>query len=324
MPVDLMTEEKQFSPLKVGILIVAMTYFLFALHSVFELQWVGEWNRLATTSSMRFDIYIEDVTAFVGMIFRFVGSIIAVTAILFYFSKNLLPSRQRTFKILRWVLVFEGIYWLGLLTTAIIGDQLTFAGSGSASLMSVLNTFVLSDLPVLVESIVLPIALFILASTLNPNKPDSKVIRWSLITGAVYVVVFWLLNATMWIITLQSKGNAYLTSYPANLVSFIMTEIGLPALAIYAIYFALKFTSAETWQELNLKAAGAMITALGTYYLWNFLTWVFFAPPWSEWYAWFLGHNLDLWILSLPLLGLPLLFNDQLQKNSVKSKLLTG
>jgi len=309
-----MIENKHVSPLKVGILIVVIAYFLFALHSVFTLQWVGEWNRLATTSSLRFDIYIEDVTAFVGMVFRLAGSIIAVAAVLFYLTKNLLPSRQRTFKILRWVLVFEGIYWLGLLTTAIIGVQLTLTASGSASLVSVLNNFVLSDIPVLVESIVVPVALFILASKLNPSKPDNKVIKWSLITGAIYVVVFWLLNATIWIITLQSKGNTYLTSYPANLVSFIVTEIGLLALAIYTIYFALKFTSAATWQELSLKAAGAIITALGTYYLWNFLTWIFFGPPWSVWYAWFLGHNLDLWILSLPLLGLPLLFDDQLQK----------
>ena len=29
---------------------------------------------------------------------------------------------------------------------------------------------------------------------------------------------------------------------------------------------------------------------------------------WSTWYAWFLGHNLDLWFLSLPLVGLPLIF----------------
>ena len=32
---------------------------------------------------------------------------------------------------------------------------------------------------------------------------------------------------------------------------------------------------------------------------------------WSGWYAWFLGHNMDLWALSLPLFGLPLLFHQK-------------
>ncbi len=48
------------------------------------------------------------------------------------------------------------------------------------------------------------------------------------------------------------------------------------------------------------------------YFLWNYLTWIYFGGDavWSYWYAWFLGHNLDLWFLSLPLMGLPLLFGD--------------
>ena len=35
------------------------------------------------------------------------------------------------------------------------------------------------------------------------------------------------------------------------------------------------------------------------YFLWNYLTWIYFGGDavWSTWYAWFLGHNLDLWML---------------------------
>jgi hypothetical protein len=291
---------------------------------VFELQWVGEWNRLTTNPTLRFDIYIEDITAFVGMVFRFAGGIIAMGAVLFYFSKNLVPSRQSTFKILRWVLVFEGIYWLGLLTTAIIGVQQTIAPMGHPSLMTLLNNFALSTGPVVLESIAVPVVLFILAAKLNPNKPDHPVIKWSVITGAVYVVVFWVLNATMWITVLQNSGSAYITSYPANLVSFIITEIGLLALAIYAVYFAAKSASVASWQELNLRGAGVIITALGMYFLWNYLTWIFFNPPWSYWYAWFLGHNLDLWILALPMFGLPLLFAGKSPEKPSETKAAEG
>ncbi len=29
---------------------------------------------------------------------------------------------------------------------------------------------------------------------------------------------------------------------------------------------------------------------------------------WSDWYAWFLGHNMELWMMAIPLVGVPLLF----------------
>jgi uncharacterized membrane protein YqhA len=135
-------------------------------------------------------------------------------------------------------------------------------------------------------------------------------IKWGLIAGTVYVFVFWLNNTGMWIATVMSKGTEYLTTYPENLLSFALTTIGLLALAVFTAYFTKKSVGTETLEKLKLKTLGAIIVALGLYFLWNYLTWIFFGRPelWSDWYAWFLGHNLDLWILSLPLVGLPLLF----------------
>jgi len=124
----------------------------------------------------------------------------------------------------------------------------------------------------------------------------------------------------MWFITLiYEKGNGYLTAYPQNMLSFILTTFGLLALTIYTAYFSKKSSGAKSLQELKLKTIGAIILALGMYFLWNYLTWIFFGGNyiWSDWYAWFLGHNLDLWMLSLPLLGLPLLFtNNSREENS--------
>jgi len=63
---------------------------------------------------------------------------------------------------------------------------------------------------------------------------------------------------------------------------------------------------------LKLKTVGVIIVLAGLYFLWNYVTGIIFgAELWSDWYAWFLGHNLDLWALSLPLLGLPLLFKKR-------------
>jgi hypothetical protein len=317
-----MTEQKLYSPLKIGLLIVVISYFLFTLHALFTLQWIGEWNYL--TGSFSFTIFVEDVSATIGLVFRFAASIIALAAIIFYFAKKNL-SKPAAYKVLRVILVFEAIYWLGLLTTGIMSVRgLVLMGLGNLPIISLLSSLTLSVIPSLVESIVLPIALFIFASKLNPNKPVKKTIKWGLITGTIYIIVFWLTNTSMWIIAIMAmgkKGTGYLTSYPENLLSFILTTLGLLALAIYTAYFAKKSSGAETLQELNLKIIGVIITALGLYFLWNYLTWIFFGGDylWSDWYAWFLGHNMDLWMLSLPLLGLPLLFTDKLHEENSSS-----
>jgi hypothetical protein len=85
----------------------------------------------------------------------------------------------------------------------------------------------------------------------------------------------------------------------------------LLVLTLYAAYFTVKSSKVDSADKLNLRAVGAIILSLGLYFLWNYLTWIYFGGDavWSFWYAWFLGHNLDLWLLSLPLVGVPLLFD---------------
>jgi len=311
-----MAENRFYTPLRIGLFIVVLSYFLFALHDTFTLSWIGEWNRLGGKGHFLFDVYVEDIVAFPGVVFRFAAGIIAFATIIYYFAKRNL-SKPATFKILRCIVAFEGIYWLALFPTGYFEFRdLFFSGSAQRSITSVLNSFALGELPLLVESIVLPAFLFILAYKLNPNKPLKGQIQWGLITGALYVFVFWLLNATMWISTVNGKGTGYLTSYPQNLLSYVLSAFGLLALAICTAGFSVKSRRAESLQELNLKIVGVILLALGLYFLWNYLTWIYFGG-WSSWYAWFMGHNEDLWIMSLPLLGLPLLFTDKLrEKNS--------
>ncbi len=295
---------KSVSPLKIGLLIVTASYFLFNLHSLFTLGWVGEWNRFGGGFST--SVFIQDITNFVGIIARFIGGIIAIGAVLYYYKKGL-PSQQKIYKILRWVLLLEAIYWLSLVPQA--GIYIYYAFSRHMSAAALFNNLAWATIPGIVESIVPPVALLILAVKLNPNKPFRGVVKWALISGVTYVLTFWLTNTGAWMQVIDSaKGTAYFTSYPQHLFSFAITAIGLLALAIYAGFVARKNRGASTLQELNIRAIAAVITLLGMYFLWNYLSWVFFNGGWSSWYAWFLGHNLDLWMLSLPLLGLPLIF----------------
>jgi len=314
-----MAERKFYSPLKLGLFIVVLTYFLFALHNTFTLSWVGEWNRIGGKGHFLFDIYAEDVIGFFGTISRFTAGIVAFAVIIYYFVKKNI-SKPATFNAVKLILVLEGFYWaLGFLPTAYfeVKDFFFSRGFSRLSTMAVLHSFALNELPVLVESIVIPIVLFILVYKLNPNKPLKGAIRWGMICGTIYIFVFWLLNTTTWIsvINEKGKGTAYLTTYPQNLLSFILTAFGLLALGIYAAGFTIKSRNAETLQELSLRTVGVIILALGLFFLWNYLTWIYFGG-WSAWYAWFLGHNEDLWILSLPLLGIPLLFISKSQEKN--------
>jgi hypothetical protein len=302
------------TPLKVGLLIVALAYLLFNAHSLFNLSWVGEWNRIVTNNpTLSFEIYIEDITAAVGVAFRFAAGIIAVVAAIYYFSKGL-PSTDKLYKILKVVIVFEAIYWFGLTTTAGV-DIRNLAVSHHLTITSALNSLASTVIPDVVESIALPIILLVLAYKLNSNKVNQG-IKWALIAGTLMIFTFWLTNSSIWIYTFLGYGTKALTNYTVNTIAFASTVIGLLALAIYSSWFTVKSRKVISLTEVHLKRVGVIITAFGLFFLWNYLTWIFFGGDylWSSdqvWYAWFLGHNLDLWMLSLPLLGLPLLFSHK-------------
>ncbi len=313
---------QKVTPLKVGLLIVAFAYFLFNAHSLFNLNWVGEWNRFTNISaSARFDVYITDVSAFAGIVPRFIAGIIAISSVIYYMVKGT-PSINRIFNILKAILVLEAIYWFGLVTTAAVEIRSLIQGPLQPSIINALASVMSGALPNLVESVVLPIVLLILAFKLNPNKPSSA-IKWALISGTLLVFVFWLTNMSIWIEMIQVYGTSALTNYTVNTVSFILTVFGLLALALSLAGFTIASVRKKMQPTLNLRIAGAIITAFGLYFLWEYLSWIFFGGDylWSDWYAWFLGHNLDLWLLSLPMLGLPLLFTNK--RSPRKSSFMT-
>jgi hypothetical protein len=290
-----MTENKTVSPLKVGLLIVVASYFLFTLHAMFTLQWWGEWN---IGGHFNFGVFITDIAALPGLMVRFLGSLIAFVAVVLVIKKGQL--QLSTYKLLKIVLVLEACYWLSLLPSGIWGILPLARGFNLSFLLS-------TGLPCLVASITIPVSLFVLVRNLGLNKPQKAAIKWSLIAGIFYVLAFWLNNSGMWLVMVIQKGFGYVLSTPQYLVSFSATLVGLLALTVYTAYLTKKSLGIEQVQNLRIGSIGAILTALGVYYLWNYLAWIFFGG-WNQWYAWILGHNLDLWLLALPLVGLPLLF----------------
>lgn len=296
-----MTQQKFYTPLKIGLLIITVAYFLFTLHTMFTLEWIGEWAR--TPGEFNTIQLIEDINATIGNSFRMAGSTIAIIALVIYFVRKSF-SQNKSYLVARIVLVFEAIYWFGLLASGASGVYRVFTSSRSL-------TYSLGYvLPAILESTIVPICIIIFAYKLSPNKSMKKSIKWGLVSGTVIVFVYWLLNTGIWASVLPVKGLEYL-SYPYVMIAFLSTAIGVLALTVYSIYATKSFSITESLQDLNLKPIGTIILGLGLFYLWNYLTWIFFGGDhiWSSWYAWLLGHNMDLWMLSLPLVGLPLLFD---------------
>jgi hypothetical protein len=318
-----LAEVKSYSPLKIGLLITAVVWFLFSFHELFKATVnISEYTFFFGPGATW--ILVTDVSGVIGLIARTMAGLVAVTAILFYFARGL--SRAFTLKIVKAIIVFEAVYCLSLLISGIWGvlppALAGFGGPGVDVFFFNWSFLINTGIPCLVESIAIPLALIKLFFALNPNKPQKGAIKWGLIAGTLYVFVFWLNNATSWIIVVMEKGTEYVTAYPDHILSFGLTTIGLLALAVYAAYFTKKSIGTESCQKLDLRKIGAIITALGLYFLIIYVMWLAvgtkmeYVPAldkvvdvkWSNWYAWFLGHNMDLWALSLPLVGLPLLF----------------
>ena len=128
-------------------------------------------------------------------------------------------------------------------------------------------------MPGLAEVTLIPVVLAKLFFELNPNKPVANQIKWGLIAGTAYLFVFWLNNAGEWIAAVIAKGLGYITQYPINMFSFILTTIGLFLLVYYTAYFSKKSIQKPdlTLSNIDLKKVGLIITALGMYLVLLFL-----------------------------------------------------
>jgi hypothetical protein len=311
-----MNEAKANWPLRIGLLIVALTWFIFTGYEFLK----GAFNIFRSS----YWISLTDTAGIFGLGFRTMAALIAVCTILFFIAKKDL-SKPELLMSVRWILLGETICFLALFP-CVVWYFAIIAGANLSvfSLVSLIE----STLPVFIESVVIPAVLIKLFFELNPNKPAKGAIKWGLIAGTVYVFVFWLNNTVNWVDTVIGKGTEYVTAYPDHILSFGLTTVGLLALALYTAYFSKKSIGTESLEKLDLRKVGAIITALGLYFLVIYVMWLLFGTKivsgedikWSNWYAWFLGHNMDLWALSLPLVGLPLLFSQNRSKEASDSQ----
>jgi hypothetical protein len=276
---------------RVGLLVVSASWFLFTFY---------EFVKAAVhIGKMSFWVYLTDTAGAVGLGFRTVASLIAFLTLFFYVLGRDLSAPEATMS-LRWIILGEAVCFLALFPSGVWGLS-------SPNVRFLLETGV----PCIVESILLPAVLLRLFFELKPSSTARQAIKWALISGAAYIFVFWLNNTANWIFAVIVKGTEYLTAYPLNIFSFGLTVIGLFALTVYAAVFSWKQADKNHLSEIDAKKVGLIITLLGLYFDVIYVMWVLFGSVggWGPWYQWFLGHNMDLWVMALPAAGVPLLFS---------------
>jgi hypothetical protein len=288
--------------LRVGLFLVSLAWFSYMLYEFAN----GVINRGPLTN---FWILVTDVPGCIGIGFRAAAGFIALVTALFYLVRRDL-SKPEAMMALRLVVLFEAGYWFfsffmsgvwGFTVLSIPADAF-----GGPLIMTIENT-----IPSFVQSIGLAGVLVKLFLQLSPNKPAKNAIKWGLIAGTFYVFVFWLNNTGNWIAAIVEKGTDYVLLYPANLFSFLVTTVGLLLLAFYAVFFSRKSIGAKSLADINIHTVGVIVTLVGLYFAVHYVMWIFLGSVggWGTWYAWMMGHNLDLWAMSLPLVGVPLLFH---------------
>jgi len=291
---------RENSSLKIGLLTVSLTWFLFTAYQLIK----GVFNRY--TGAELIWISRTDTAGAFGMTFRTIAALIAVLTIL-YFIINGDLKKPNLFRSIKMILIGEIVYFLSFVIVVIWGLAVVF---GFEITTIGLGSFEESTLPVIIQTIGIPIALTKLLLEFNQNKSTKGVIKWGLISGVVYIIVLWINNTGNWLGAITRNGIEYVTTYPDHILSFGLTSIGLLALALYGVYIIKKSWGANSLNELDLPKIGVLITGVGLYFIINYVMWLFLGTDakWSTWYAWFLGHNVELWMMSLPLVGVPLLF----------------
>ena len=296
--------------LKTAIAIVAASWFAFTF---FEFV-----SAVIHASSRPWYIMVTDTLGSVGLGFRAAGGFVAIITIASYFFLRKMGKAEALMSF-RWVLLLEAFYYaISFIPAALWGvSDNPFSNANGQLGGNLLVNFV----PCMIAGILMPIVLVKFFSELGPNKPSSNAVKWGLITGTAYVFLFWFTNMCDWIYAVNFEGINYLL-LPANLLnlfSFLLTTVGLLVLTVYAAYFSRKSVWNRFLDQTYLRKVGVIVTSFGTYFVVIYMLWIYFGSVggWSPMVRLVpRSQRSDLYLLTLPLAGLPLLFWEKPQEQA--------
>ncbi len=298
-------ENKAKWAFKIGLFIVALTWFSYTMY------------KFGATVLNLTDVPFTDMPGSVGFGFRAAASFMALIVTILYLVKRGLSTCEVVTSF-RWIVLLEAAYWALFFPAGIWGFNFQ-------SVLYSRDFFIIeAGLPCLVEALVMPTVLVVLFFKISPNKPAQGAIKWGLIAAVAHLFVFWFNYTSQWWSEIFLQGTALITNSHVYTVEFALTVVGLLLITVYAAVYAKNSSKAKTLGELNLRKAGLIVTGLGLYFDVLLLLWLLFGDMGglTVWPTFAVLHNVDLWMATLPLVGMPLLFSKKLsaQADSIKKK----
>lgn len=266
--------------------------------------------------------YSSELGGSIGIVFRFIAGIFALyTATVFLRHGENAPSKVKG-KAAKAIL-FEGLYYVTYIPTVILGFAYPIAASQKLWYFEPsppwIITFMVAGVSCLMMVAVIMPCLFKLRSKVSSGTKD-EIIKWGSITGLSYLfVMFWLNYSIAWAMTLvywpeRAQPGIGILYKPLNLLSFTLTVAGLLIISLGALKVLKPLIRGET-QKLNVRSLGAVMSALGAYFLATmaiyYLIGGYYAEPttWMELSSPF--HNPDFWCFSLIFPGIYLLIKGK-------------
>jgi hypothetical protein len=282
---------KNNSRVRVPLLIVAISYFLFnvyqaAITTVFLFEFPFTLNQFISNQIISFNLpllLIQEVSGSLGVYLRFVGGVIAVqTAWLFAKGSN------RYFKKFRQVLLLESIYFLLLLPSGI--NHIITSATNPGGFFNIYT-----GISFLLQPLLIFPSLFMASRILKNSKERSDHFKWLGIAGIFYVFGLWIKHSLLWVYALVPLGNQQ---------SSLLTNLGavnsLLTLFIAAVISVFSYIIFKRKKKLSNIFVGTVLTLIGSYFV-IYL----FVSIWVPVYCSFLVLT-EIWLIVLPILGLAL------------------
>ena len=173
-----------------------------------------------------------------GLVGREIAALLSIVAVGIFMTKG---WTSRTAKLVLAAAVLEGAYLMTYLPAGGVGPQTNDWITALEATPSAI-----------VEAIIVPIPLFILAYKLwrTPNS-HGDLLKWASIAGVGYFFVFWFKFTMQWLATFfataadwtffnPGAGFGYVLNYPLNMLEFLLTSVGLfiPSASVALVCFA--------------------------------------------------------------------------------------
>jgi hypothetical protein len=262
--------------------------------------------------------YATEVTPSAGVIFRWAASVLALYSALIFVKKGGQSALAVKRKVVA-ALFLEGANYLTMIPVVISGFTYPFMeGLWYYGETPGIVVFLLNGLATLAMVIVIPLFVFKLRSKIVHESPVEEIIKWSCLTGAAYLFVFWFVYSISWLASLvpwsvRAQPGVEILLNPLDMVSFLLTVFFLLVVMLYG--WATLIPAARRQSLPSLRRVGVTMTGLGIYFAAILIIFFLFGGYHAHPTVWMeiLGpmHNPDCWSISLIPLGLYLVLTSK-------------